>query len=218
MAQEHEAHPARTDRVLWPWISLLPLGFGAWAPIYAGVKAKRTLWIALGLLWSLVVIAGFVFNAIDGQAGHDDLAGGLLIVGWVGAIATSFALRPAYLRLTASPLQRAIDSAEVQLTDRSDARRLVRDRPELARQIGVGRPDLPGATDAGLIDINNAPEAALRRLPGVDADLARQIAYARERVRGFSSLEDMGGVLDLDGALVEGLRDTAVFLPRAGAA
>jgi hypothetical protein len=218
MAQEHEAHPAQPARVLWPWISLIPIGLGAWAPIYAGARARRALWIALGVLWSLMVIAGFVLNGVDGRAGHDDLAGGLLVVGWVGAIATSFAIRGDYRRLIESPLQRALDSAEVQLTDRSDARRIVRERPDLARQIGIGRPDVAGSTDAGLIDVNNASPEMLERLPGVDADLARQIAYARERVRGFSSLEDMGDVLDLDGALIEGLRDTAVFLPRPGAA
>ncbi|MGZ4268081.1 MAG: hypothetical protein ACXVFN_05160 [Solirubrobacteraceae bacterium] len=25
----------------WAWWSLLPLGFGAWTPIYAGARARR---------------------------------------------------------------------------------------------------------------------------------------------------------------------------------
>jgi DNA uptake protein ComE-like DNA-binding protein len=214
MAEEQEAHPARTGRVLWPWISLTPLGFGAWAPIYAGVKARRRWWIALGLLWSLLVIAGFAFNWIDGNTGHDGLVGALLIVGWFGSIATSFAIRPAYRRVMDSPLQRAIDAAEVRLTDRSDARRLAREQPELAQQVGIGRPDLPGATDAGLVDVNNAPAAALETLPGVDDAAATAIIEARAAAGGFASLDELGMVADLDGRVVEGLRDYVVFLPR----
>jgi len=218
MAEEHEAHPAPTERVLWPWISLIPLGLGAWAPIYAGVKAKRTLWIALGVLWSLIVIAGLVLNGVSSHPGSDDLAGAALIIGWIGAIATSLSIRGTYRQLMASPLRRAMVDAQSQLSDRATARRVAREQPQLARQLGIGRPDLRGATDAGLIDVNNAPIGALRRLPGVDSELAHRIVGERAQVRGFESLEDMGAVMDLDGSLVEGLRDVAVFLPRPGAA
>ena len=44
MSVEHRA--TRPRSTLWPYISLIPLGFGAWAPIYAGVKARRSVWIA----------------------------------------------------------------------------------------------------------------------------------------------------------------------------
>jgi DNA uptake protein ComE-like DNA-binding protein len=84
--------------------------------------------------------------------------------------------------------------------------------------MGVGRPDLPGSTDAGLIDVNNASVSALLKLPGVDDELATRLAEVRAQVGGFSSVEDLGATLDLDGNLVEGLRDRAVFLPRAGSA
>jgi DNA uptake protein ComE-like DNA-binding protein len=48
----------------------------------------------------------------------------------------------------------------------------------------------------------------------MNRDLAAQIIETRDKVNGFSSLEDMGETLDLDGHLVEGLRSEVVFLPR----
>ncbi len=48
---------------------------------------------------------------------------------------------------------------------------------------------------------------------GIDRELATRIFGARERLRGFASLEDMGSILDLDGDKVERLREEVVFLP-----
>ena len=50
--------------------------------------------------------------------------------------------------------------------------------------------------------------------PGIDADTARRIVATRDGVGGFSSLEDLGMTLGLDGGLVEDLRGRVVFLPR----
>ena len=192
----------------------MPIGLGAWAPIYAGVKAHVASWIVLGVLWSAIVLAGF----IDASAhrGTNDFAGMLLIVGWVGAIATSFVIRGQYERRMASPLLAAAAAGELRLQDRREALRLARQNPALAHEIGIGRPDKPGAVDAGLVDVNNASVTALLKLPGIDGDLATQIIEARGKIGGFSSLEDMGVALDLAGDVVEGLRDAVVFLPRAG--
>jgi DNA uptake protein ComE-like DNA-binding protein len=208
-----EGMPA-IQRSRWPYISLIPIGFGAWAPIYAGAKARRLPWILLGIVWCAIAVAGWVHNSVGGHPGHDDLAGLLMIVGWVGAIATSFSIRPAYERQMASPLAAAAEAGAERLQDRAQARRIVRENPALAREIGIGRPDRSGAADAGLVDVNNASVTALLTLPGVGGDLATQIIEAREKVHGFSSVEDMGAALDLDGNLVDGLRDQAVFLPR----
>jgi DNA uptake protein ComE-like DNA-binding protein len=80
--------------------------------------------------------------------------------------------------------------------------------------MGIGRPDRSGATDAGLVDVNNASVAALEKLPGIDDQLATRIVEARAQIGGFSSLEDLGAALDLDGDLVEKLRGNVVCLPR----
>jgi hypothetical protein len=138
----------------WVWASAAPLGLGAWAPIVPGGQLRRASWVAWGALWTVVTVAGWaVAAANDGSAG----AGLLIIVGWCGAIATALSIRPAYLR------------------ERSSA-------SFLALELGIGRPDRPGAQAAGLVDVNNAPATALLELPGVDWALADRIVGVREEI------------------------------------
>lgn len=201
----------------WPWISLTPFGLGAWAPIYAGVRARRRAWIIAGLVWTLFVVAAFVLVAVqDNSNQFAGAIGGLIMAGWAGAIVTSFAIRGRYDRMMRSPLEEAIEAGETRLAQRRRAAELARRNPELAREIGIGRPDRLGATDGGLVDVNNASVSALLQLPGITDALATDIIETRRECHGFSSLEDMGLALDLDGKLVEGLRDRTIFLPRAG--
>ena len=193
------------ERARWPYLSLLPLGAGAWAPIYAGVRARMVSATVLGLLFTVITVAGWVKSSIS-DSGHDDIAGTLIVIGWIGAVATSFSLRSAYEQRVTSPLRAAELAGEQRLRERDAAIALARSNPALAAEIGVGRPDRPGAADAGIVDVNNASGAALARLPGVGATLAQSIVATRERTSGFSSLEDMAEWMDLDGGLVERLR------------
>jgi hypothetical protein len=206
------AAPVRSDDVSanWVWLSLIPLGLGAWAPLHAGVRARRRIWIALGIAWSAITLAGWVLaSATDGGAA----SGLLIILGWTGAVATSFAIRPEYRRCMASPLDQAVRRAEDRIEDQEHAREIVREKPLVAKQLGIGRPDVAGAQDCGLVDLNNAPASAIETLPGVTAQLAARIVDARG-ASGFASVEDVGAALDLDANLVEGLRAQSVFLPR----
>jgi DNA uptake protein ComE-like DNA-binding protein len=202
------------QRSRWPWISLIPIGLGAWAPIYAGVRARRWSWILLGALCCAFVIGGFVKNSTGGHPGSDDIAGTLIIIGWAGAVAASFSIRPAYERQMSSALLEVSEEARERLSERRRAVALARDNPALAQEMGIGRPDKRGAADAGLVDVNNASVVALEKLPGIDDRLATRIAEVRAQIGGFSSLEDLGAALDLDGDLVEGLRERVVCLPR----
>lgn len=199
-------------RNVWPWLSLIPF-VGVCAPIYAGARARRVLWLVLGLLWAAAVVAGFIADSIS-SSGHNDFAGFLFIFGWVGAAATAFTIRPAYERQMGSDFDHTAQAARQRLADRRRALELAASDPLLAQEIGIGRPDRPGAAHAGLIDAHNASAKALQTLPGVDAGLAARIVSAREELGGFSSLEDLGETLDIDGATVERIRGRAVFLPR----
>jgi hypothetical protein len=201
-------------RSRWPYISLIPFGFGAWAPIYAGAKARESKWIALGALWTAMIVVALILSSGHGH-GNDGAVGALAIVSWIGGVATSFSIRGAYEQQMGSPMLRAAEVGEQRLRDRERAQQIARDNPALAREMGIGRPDVTGAADAGLVDLNNASVTALLKLPGVDGDVATEIVEAREKVHGFESLEDMGAALDLDGNLIEGLRNRVVFLPRS---
>lgn len=107
-----------------------------------------------------------------------------------------------------------LDHARERLAEREKALKLAREDPGLALEAGVGRPDLPGAYDGGLIDLNHAPAEVIAGLPTLDHELAARVVEVRERIDGFASLEDFGTVLDLSGEEVERLRNHVVFLPR----
>jgi hypothetical protein len=210
-----EALPPGRSR--WPWLSLLPIGFGAWAPLYAGVRARVTSWILLGIFWCAIAVSGWTLSTISSSHGHqttNDFAGFLMILAWAGAAASSFMIRPAYDRRMRSPMLAASERAQDSLRDRRKAQELARSNPTLAREMGIGRPDIPGAADAGLVDINGASVAAMSKLPGIDDGLASRIGRIRVQTGGFTSLEDFGMALDLPGDVVEDLRDRAIFLPR----
>lgn len=195
----------------WVWVSATPMGLGAWAPIVPGRQRRRTPWIAAGVLWSLIALAGWVLAIInDGGAG-----GGLLIIlGWVGALATTLTIRPTYSSETASAFARGREAAEQRLAERREGQRIAAEQPALAIELGIGRPDEPGAQAAGLVDVNNASAGAIATLPGIDEGLATRIVELRAELNGFASVHDLGGVVDLDGNAVERLHDRVVFLPR----
>jgi DNA uptake protein ComE-like DNA-binding protein len=188
---------------------------GAWAPLYAGIRSRARTWIGLGIGWSAVTLAGWIGAGITSSR-HNSVAGIVIIVGWIGAIATSFTIRAEYERRMASPLLKATEEAQERLDDRRRALQLARGNPALAAEVGIGRPDRSGAVSAGLVDVNNASVSALLELPGVDDRLATKIVETRAQCGGFSSLEDLGATLDLDGDVVEGLRGRVVCLPRQG--
>ena len=196
----------------WVWTSAAPLALGAWAPIVPGRQLRRPRWVALGALWSAVALVGWVLAVTtDGDSG---LGGLFIIVGWVGATATALTIRPSYVAATTSSLRRGLTAAEQRLQERREAQKLALQRPEVALEVGIGRPDRPGAEAAGLVDVNNAPLSVLLGLPGVDDALATRIVEARAQINGFSSVQDLGSVLDLDAYAVERLEDLVVFLPR----
>ena len=82
-------------------MSLIPFGFGAWAPIVAGVRRRVWWWTALGLVWTGAIVASVVLSGIEQhhQTQHEKTPIGLLVlVAWVGGIVTSFSIRRSYDR------------------------------------------------------------------------------------------------------------------------
>ena len=100
---------------------------------------------------------------------------------------------------------------------RQRPRQILTADPELARQLCIGRPDLPRRyKDGGLVDANHAPATVLAAIPGIDTALATQIVASRDSVGGFRDLSDMSITL---GIIPQNLDEAATFLvfprPRA---
>ena len=197
------------------WLLLtLPVGLTTWAAfLYIGIRARRRRWLA----WAGVYLAGVVvWLVLDAPANPASTAQGIAaavaLATWIGGGVHALVVSNDAVRRIRDSEDPAVEAAETRIERRAAGRHMLASRPALAREVGVGRPDIPGADDYGLVDVNHCPAAALIRLPGIGAGLAGRIVSEREQAGGFSSVEDLGVLLDLPPATVDQIRDTAIFL------
>lgn len=207
----------RRLRLAWVLVPPLTLGWLAGpAFLYAGWRARTRSWVLAGMIFLATGLGGFALVGSDKEDGPLKDAGTVLILGtWGISTAYAFASRRRFLALAYSPNDDRLAAAEQRLAERERALEIVREDPFRARELGVGRPDLPDAYDGGLVDLNHAPAASIAALPRVGAPLAERLVAVREELQGFVSLEDAGEVLDLPPATVERLRGLVVCLPYA---
>jgi len=104
-----------------------------------------------------------------------DSGGGVIILGWVGAIATTLAIRPAYLRTVTSGFEHDRREAEQRLHDRKEALEICQRNPALALELGIAARIARAPATAGLVDVNHALRARAAHAPGVDHALAQRI-------------------------------------------
>jgi hypothetical protein len=195
------------------WIVLtLPLGFTTWAAFfYIGLWRRQRQWVVAGFVYLAALAAAMTYigDHHGERGGLHTIASLTVLVIWVGGFVHALAVRSQVVGMDP-----ALDSARGRLERRRTARRLALEDPALARELGIGRPDLPGSDHRGLVDINNANVAAIADVTGVDRALAEEIVAARERIDGFSSVEDMGTLLELPARTVERLSRKCICLPR----
>lgn len=209
-------HLTEWRRSWWVLLTLFPLGLFSWAGfLYAGVKARQKRWFVAAAVYGAAMVAGFALaqDAPDDSL-RDTAAGMLLLLPWIFSIGHALATRGSYVERVELLESPHLDAAEDRLEARRIALEMVEESPVRARELGIGRPDLPGAFHCGLVDVNNAAASALAELPGIDDATARRAVELREELNGFSSVLDFGHLLDLPPHTVDRLREHAVCLPR----
>jgi Helix-hairpin-helix motif len=206
----------REHKGLWVLTSLVPMGLGTWAGfLYAARQAGIDRWKVYAGVYLACAAVGFpLAGTMDKESFLSDVGVTLLLIPWIVGVGHSFVARPEYLRRVRSGEHERLAAARDRIARRDQARALAVSDPRLAREMGIGRPDLDPAAAAGLVDLNSAPGPTIARLPGVDDSLATEIVRVREELDGFKSLEDLGMTLNLDAGRVEDLREFAIFLPR----
>ncbi|GAA0968008.1 hypothetical protein GCM10009555_012660 [Acrocarpospora macrocephala] len=110
--------------------------------------------------------------------------------------------------------ERALELATTRRRLRQESRELAERDPALARELGIGHPDLPGEyDDGGLVDINHASAKAIRSIPGITRELADRIVTARASAGPFTSANELSVLLDLPVDLNDELAEYSVYLP-----
>lgn len=201
----------------WAGLVFMTWGLFAWMPFtYAATRTGYKRWRGWAIAYGAAAIGALGLAALGHAAGGalralDWLPLGLLAI---GSFVHILAIRDEYSRRLASRRDPSLQLAQRQADLVQEARRLVAADPARARTMGIGRPDVQGSFDAGLVDINHASASALAVLPGFDSEIAARIIELRSGGRGFSSLADLDLVLDLPQSDVQALRDKVVFVPR----
>jgi DNA uptake protein ComE-like DNA-binding protein len=202
---------------VWAAMPVLSLGMLSWGPfLYAALRTHaRKFQIATAIYLSLAIVAGVLVAVSNhGHSTLNDLGGLLLITSAAAGCVHTLAIRGDYgrqLKLADDP---TLLVAEQRAELRARALRLIRNNPRRALELGVGRPDVPGSFDAGLVDVNHAGADALATLPGLNLELAQRIVELRTGGSGFESLDDLDLLLDLAPGTLHDLGDRVVFIPR----
>lgn len=203
---------------LWAVTPLLTFGFGTWAAFVYGAARRRSAWLGAAAAGYAAALALFV--ALEMPDHPSPVAQGVAGLAWLtcvlGGAAHALAVRG---RVAAAPeprldepLRRAAAAAIERRELRQEARALAARDPVLARELGIGRPDLRrDYDDGGLVDVNSAPAEVLSTLPGMTAELStRAVALRRER-GAFVSADDMSHALGLPPSRVPDLAEKTIY-------
>jgi len=95
---------------------------------------------------------------------------------------------------------------------RQQAREFARHHPVLARDLNIGRPDVPhDFEDGGLVDVNQVPGDVLASCLGLTPAESAAVIAARDQLGRFSSPEELSAYARLPPDRVEALRDWMMF-------
>ena len=106
-----------------------------------------------------------------------------------------------------------MDAARHRRELRRQALMIATDDPGLARELGIGRPDMRrNIDDGGLVDVNSVPAEVLMGLAGITAEMAERVVQVRE-IRGpYASVEELSVFAELPPGLADRLAEYFLFL------
>ena len=207
----------RFGPILWSLLPLLTWGLLAPVPfVHAAVRLRTVgLWLVAGfyvILWLVVGPAGVLAQNPD----VNEAVAGLSQLGLVMAATThAFFLRervfppPAPPAIASDP---AVAAALAARQRREQARAIAERDPALARELSIGRPDLPREfDDGGLVDVNHVPASVLVDRLGLSVSEAGRVVEARDHLGGFSGPAELAVYAELPEAAVEAVRDRLLF-------
>ncbi|MFG2043436.1 BTAD domain-containing putative transcriptional regulator [Dactylosporangium sp. NPDC048998] len=213
MAFPPPAHPFGRDsppwwqvlaRVLGALVPLLSCGFGSWAVIGVYAALRRSILQGVAAAGYLVL----VFLALE-YTGHDGDT--LETIGVLSMLVAFFggAVHAGVLGWL-GPRRRAPE----RLARQETAHAIFQYSPSIARQLHIGRPDLPMVLDdGGVLDVNTAPDWLIAALPGIGPADAAAVIRARNAYGALPSLDHLLTTARFSRRKVRILRELLIFAP-----
>ncbi len=207
----------RLRQFAWASVPVWSLSLLAFAPFLRLAAARRRTrdWavFAVYLAASILVL---VLMSIAGPDYGDPVsvtAGTLAIVLMgAGAVHAFVAFRPAPGDRGSLASEQALAAARARMGRRQQARELARHDPVLARDLKIGRPDIPhDYDDGGLADVNHVPGDVLASALGLTPAETAAVIAARDQLGRFGSPEELSAYAQLPPDRVEALRDWMLF-------
>lgn len=208
--------------VLWALVPLASLGFAApFSFLYAAIRRRSWGFGASSALYGLAVSIELALPMgpdPDVFTFWDNVSFAIAVSVMGVGTAHAFLIRRRVFGLGANRANHtfddALDAAMARQELRHRARALAERDPSLARELRVGRPDLPHHfDDGGLVDVNHAPLPVLAALPGMTPERVERIVRARGERGGFVSADELVVFAELPPDLAPEIADYAVFLP-----
>jgi hypothetical protein len=221
---QRRARSGLTGRqVLWASVPIWSIGFLSFAPFlaYAVSQGGRRAWAVFGGYLAATVAMFIALGTVAAGSGAEAGVGGYIIaLAGCAAVHAAVLFRPARevpaggapsLSLRQSN-QAAVAQAKDRIERRKEARHLVATDPALARDLMIGRPDLPRQyDDGGLVDVNHVPAAVLMSGLGLSEDEMRDVLTARRNLGRFTNADELGAYTQLAPSRIDDLRDLMIF-------
>jgi hypothetical protein len=219
-------------QVGWASVPIWSIGFLSFVPFlaFAVIQRRKRDWAVFAAYLAATVAMIVTLGIAQGHSGAQTAVGGFIIAlagcaavhacvlfrpsGSLSALPSSEA-RPAARSVAERARQRnrdAIRQAQGRIERRKDARQLAQTNPALARDLRIGRPDLPrDYDDGGLVDVNQVPDATLAAGLGLTPQEVTDVMAARGKLGRFASADELCAYTELSPDRVDELRDLMIF-------
>lgn len=208
--------PETARGIVWAFVPFVTLGFGTPASfLYAAVR-RRSMGLGGTAAGYGAGTAAVLMMLQSGDPFFLVIGSFMMLLLWIAGTGHAFAVRSSVFprEIPRNVLnEHAVEVAKYRRTLREQARALAAEDPALARELRIGRPDVPRAyDDGGLVDVNHAPRGIIEALPGMTPELADRIVRRRAQTGGFVSAEEMAVDADVPPDVLPQLADFTIFL------
>jgi hypothetical protein len=202
------------------FVVVLSLGMLSFVPfLHAATRTRKPLmwlWVAL---YTAAVVTLFLFTGTGNAGGF---AVGLMIIASVHSVVlrqqvwpptAARQLDPHAPALAGTSTDPAVAAVLAARARREDSRRLAAGDAQMARELRIGRPELPRTyDDGGLVDLNSAPPQVIAHTCEIELATATMITNACAAGITFTTVDDVFSFTDIPYPLWDRVRDRALVI------